>query len=60
MMQNAGPQVQILRTQNQHVLEALTKLSGGSNFGFDQKAWRYWYAQEKKLEQAGQRVERRQ
>jgi hypothetical protein len=59
MMKNEGPKVQIARVQNQHVLDTLTKLSRGSNFGFDQRAWRYWYAQEKKIEQAGQRVERR-
>jgi len=59
MMSNEGPKVQIAHVRNQHVLDTLTKLSGGSNFGFDQRAWRYWYAQEKKSEQAGQQVERR-
>jgi hypothetical protein len=59
MMQNEGPKVKIARVQNQHVLDTLTRLSGGSNFGFDQRAWRYWYAQEKRTEQAGQEVERR-
>jgi hypothetical protein len=59
MMSNDGPKVQIAHVKNQHVLDTLTKLSGGSNFGFDQRAWRYWYAQEKKAEQAGQQIERR-
>jgi hypothetical protein len=59
MMQNEGPKVQIAHVRNQHVLDTLTKLSGGSNFGFDQRAWRYWYAQEKKAEQAGQTLGRR-
>lgn len=48
--QNDSPQVQIIRVQNQQVLDALTTLSGGSTFGFDQKAWRYWYHQEKQAE----------
>lgn len=59
MVQNDGPKVQISRVHNQPVLDTLTRLSGGSNFGFDQRAWRYWYAQEKKTEQAGLQVERR-
>lgn len=31
---------------NQQVLEALIRLSGGTNFGFDQQAWRSWLAVE--------------
>jgi hypothetical protein len=33
---------------NQQVLDALTALAGGVNFGFDQKAWRNWYASQRK------------
>jgi len=54
-----GPQVLIVHMQNQHVLDALNKLTGVS-FGFDLKAWRYWYAQEQISREAGQaRVEAR-
>jgi PBS lyase HEAT-like repeat-containing protein len=49
-VQNEGPKVQIVRVQNQQVLTALTQLSGGSGFGFDQKAWKYWYHQEQQAE----------
>jgi hypothetical protein len=52
MKQNEGPQVQIVHTQNQQVLDALTQLAGVS-FGFDQRAWRYWHAQEKIAQEAG-------
>jgi hypothetical protein len=31
---------------NQEVLDALIKLTGGVNFGLDEKAWRYWLATE--------------
>jgi hypothetical protein len=51
MKQNEGPKVIVARVQNQHVLDALTKLSG-TNFGFDQRAWRYWLAQEKHAAEA--------
>jgi hypothetical protein len=47
---NEGPQVQIVRVQNQQVLEALRKLSGEAGFGYDQERWRYWYNQEKQAE----------
>jgi hypothetical protein len=49
-VQNEGPKVQIVRVQNQQVLDALGTLSGGSGFGFDQKAWKYWYHQERQAE----------
>ncbi len=49
-VQNEGPKVQIVRVQNQQVLDALGKLSGGAGFGFDQQRWRYWYHQEKQAE----------
>ena len=47
VVKNQGPRIQIAITQNQPVLEALGKLSGGASFGYDQKAWRGWYAQER-------------
>jgi PBS lyase HEAT-like repeat len=31
---------------NQEALEALIRLSGGVNFGFDKKAWQFWLANE--------------
>jgi hypothetical protein len=52
MKQNEGPHVQIVHTQNQQVLDALSKMTGAS-FGFDQRAWRYWHAQEKIAREAG-------
>lgn len=41
---SAGGQTQVIpRTvNNQEVLAALIRLSGGVNFGFDKQAWRYW------------------
>lgn len=46
MVQNEGPKVRIVKVQNQHVLDALASLAGGTSFGFDARAWRYWHAQE--------------
>lgn len=37
------------RVANRPVLEALVTLSG-ANFGFEQKAWRTWYAKQKNIE----------
>jgi len=34
--------------QNQAVLDALATLAGGANFGFDERAWKNWYAQQTK------------
>ena len=51
MKKNEGPQVVIARVQNQHVLDALSRLAGGVSFGFDTRAWRYWHAQEKQAQQ---------
>jgi hypothetical protein len=53
MKQNEGPRVQISHVQNQQVLDALAKLTG-ANFGFDERAWRYWHAQEKQAAEARQ------
>ena len=53
MKKGEGPEVQISHVQNQPVLDALTKLTG-VDFGFDQRAWRYWHAQEKIAKEAKQ------
>jgi hypothetical protein len=53
MKQNEGPRVQISHVQNQHVLDALTRLTG-ADFGFDKRAWRFWHAQEKQAAEARQ------
>jgi hypothetical protein len=50
-----GPELQVYHVQNQPVLDALSKLTG-ADFGFDQRAWRYWYAQEKVAREAAQPV----
>ena len=41
---------------NQQVLNALVQLSGGRSFGFDQRAWRYWYATEERQRSASRSV----
>ncbi|MCI0362163.1 MAG: hypothetical protein L0211_27085 [Planctomycetaceae bacterium] len=53
--QGGGPEVRIMHIRNQHVLGALTKLTG-ANFDYDQKSWRYWHAQEKKAREAREPV----
>jgi hypothetical protein len=53
MKQNEGPKIVVSHVQNQHVLDALSKITGAS-FGFDQRAWRFWHAQEKKAAEAAQ------
>ncbi|HEX5102394.1 MAG TPA: HEAT repeat domain-containing protein [Pirellulaceae bacterium] len=53
MKQNEGPRILIVQVQNQQVLDALTRLTG-VNFSFDQRAWRYWHAQEKIAAEAQQ------
>lgn len=50
----SGGKTEILHVpvQNQAVLESLVRLTGGPSFGFNQQAWRNWYAIEKsRLEQ---------
>lgn len=49
--QGDGPKLIVNHVQNQPVLDALAELTG-VNFGFDQAAWRYWLAQERKAGQA--------
>ena len=60
VIQNEGPRVIVARVENQEVLAALTKLTS-TTFGFDQRAWRLWYDQEKRAqatkEQTGERRE---
>ena len=41
--------------QNQAVLDALATLAGGANFGFDERAWKNWYAQQTKPRDADSR-----
>lgn len=43
-----GTETRKVTAANQPVLEALVQLSGGVNFNFDTKAWKYWYADQKK------------
>jgi hypothetical protein len=45
---SAGDETKVIpvTVTNQQVLEALIRLSGGANFGFDQQAWRFWLAAE--------------
>ena len=45
----------VSHVRNQHVLDALTKLTG-ANFDYDQRRWHYWHAQEKKAREASQPV----
>lgn len=44
----AGDQSRVIpcTVANQEVLDALVRLSGGANFGFDKKAWASWLAAE--------------
>jgi hypothetical protein len=52
----AGDQTKVIpcTVTNQDVLQALIGLSGGANFGFDQRAWRFWLAgQNQQLVPAG-------
>jgi len=53
--QGGAPQVLIMHVRNQHVLDALTKLTG-TNFDYDRESWHYWHAQEKKAREASQPV----
>jgi hypothetical protein len=41
---SAGSETQVIPQtfRNQEVLTALIRLSGGMNFGFDQRAWQHW------------------
>ena len=43
---STGPSYQVVKEdkKNQGVLDALSALSGGENFGFDKGRWRNWYA----------------
>ena len=47
MSMGGGPKIYTLHFRNQSVLDALVTLSG-QNFNFDQRAWKYWYASQKK------------
>jgi hypothetical protein len=45
---SAGGETKVIpvTVTNQDVLQALINLSGGANFGFDERAWQYWLANE--------------
>ncbi len=45
---SAGGETKVIpvTVTNQDVLQALITLSGGANFGFDERAWQYWLANE--------------
>lgn len=53
MKKGDGPEAVVLHVQNQPVLDALSKLTG-VNFGFDQRGWRQWHAQDKIVREAAQ------
>ena len=46
----AGSSIETInqRIENRNVLQALVEMSGGVNFNYDIRAWRYWYAAQKK------------
>jgi hypothetical protein len=48
-----GLKMNVIHAHNQPVLDALSKLTG-ADFGFDKRAWRIWYAQEKIAKDATQ------
>ncbi|MBP90723.1 MAG: hypothetical protein CMJ64_29100 [Planctomycetaceae bacterium] len=50
--QGDGGGVRTYQASNQEVLKALTAMTGVS-FGFDQQAWRNWYAVEQRRQQPG-------
>jgi hypothetical protein len=45
---SAGDETKVfpVTVTNQQVLDALIRLSGGANFGFDKRAWQFWLANE--------------
>ena len=47
MGMGGGPKVVAVPMQNQAVLDVLVALTG-QNFGFDQRAWKTWYATQDK------------
>lgn len=53
MKKGDGPEAVVYHVQNQTVLDTLAKLTG-ANYGFDEKAWRHWYAQDKIAREAAQ------
>ncbi len=48
MTMGGGPRVERFQLQNRAVLDALISLSGDVNFGFDIRAWKGWYAAQKR------------
>jgi hypothetical protein len=55
VQQGQGPQIVIRHIRNQHVLDALVRLTG-TNFDFDKNRWQYWIAQEQRASEAAHGV----
>lgn len=53
------PKMVVVGVQNEEALEALTEITGTS-FGYDQRAWHYWHAQEKRRTASQSTVNRRE
>jgi hypothetical protein len=58
LTRNEGPRVLVSHIRNQHVLDALVKLTG-ANFEYDRDRWRYWHAQEKRAQEAAKPADSR-
>jgi hypothetical protein len=54
-----GAKMVVVGVQNEEALEALTTITGTS-FGYDQRAWHYWHAQEKRRTASQSTVNRRE
>lgn len=54
----ALPSAVPVKVPNQEVLTALVKLTGGANYGFDQQAWKHWYAVQRAKSQSTQVLNR--
>jgi hypothetical protein len=50
-----GPKIIQKDEENLGVLRALTKLSGGQNFDYDERAWRHWFVDQQMRQQANAR-----
>lgn len=55
LVKGNGLETNVYHVHNQPVLDALSKLTS-ADFGFDKKAWRVWYAQEKIAREMSQPV----
>jgi hypothetical protein len=50
-----GPQQEDRDRENPRVLRALTALSGGQNFDYDELAWRHWFVDQQMRQHANAR-----